>query len=60
MAISNFAYVYADAIVNKLRTYDSVLTKYKADTKVALHSYVENGVITSMEYENFVGEAYII
>lgn len=58
MAIHSFAYVYADAIVGGMRTYDSVKAIYKSDVRLVLRIYTEDGIITTAEYEMYVHEPY--
>ena len=40
------------------RTFDSVPTSKKEQVKILAKEDVQNGVITSNEYEQFIGEPY--
>ena len=50
--------LYAIAIINGTRTYDSIGALWKKKTYNALIDMVESGEITEEEFEEYVGEPY--
>lgn len=50
--------IYANAIINGERTYESVPEFWREKTKKALKEKVEKNVITQETYEEITGERY--
>lgn len=59
MTIKPIAYSYWRRIKANARTYASVPASVKADVKALAILDVQNGIITTDEYQTYIGEEYI-
>lgn len=58
MAIKAIAHSYWRSIKRGTRTFDSVPASVKEDVLTLAQTDVVNGVITTEDYKNFIGEDY--
>ena len=58
MAIKAIAHSYWRTIKRGSRTFESIPANVKDDVRTLAQTDVENGVITSDEYEQYIGEVY--
>lgn len=58
MAIKAIAHSYWRSIKNGNRTYESIPATVKADVLILAKTDVANGVITTEEYAQYIGQPY--
>lgn len=58
MAVKAIAHSYWRSIKRGSRTFESIPDSVKADVRTLARADVENYVITIMDYEQYIGEAY--
>lgn len=51
--------IWRNRIIAGTKSYSECPERYKVDVKKLLRQDVESGEITTEEYENFTGEAYL-
>ena len=54
------AKIWRNRIIARTRTFDEVPIAWKQQVKMLLRADVKSGVITVQEYEELVGEPYIV
>lgn len=59
MAVKAIAYSYWRSIKRGNRTFDNIHESVKDDVKMLAKDDVVNGIITTEEYANFIGEDYL-
>ena len=60
MAISAIASSYWRQIKKGNRTFESVPVQQKENVRILAASDVQNGIITAEEYEQYIGEPYVV
>ena len=58
MKVKAIAHSYWRSIKRGSRTFESIPDSVKADVRALARADVENYVITIMDYEQYIGEAY--
>lgn len=58
MEITVFAHAFWRQVKNGNRTFEAVLEPYKEQVKYLAKTDVSNGLITSAEYKDLIGEEY--
>lgn len=59
MAVKAIAHSYWRSVKRGTRTFESIPESVKADVRVLAHADVENGIISTEEYKNYIGEDYL-
>lgn len=59
MAVKAIAHSYWRSIKRGSRTFESIPDSVKEDVRTLARADVENYVITIMDYEQYIGEAYV-